>query len=322
MSVKYQDYYEMLGVPRDANAEQIRKSYRKLARQYHPDVNKKPGAEAKFKQITEAYDVLSDPEKRKRYDQLGADWKAGQNFRPPQGWEDIRSSFGARGATGGAVFEGGEGDFSDFFEMLFGGRGFDMHRSTGWEETGHGHDQEVEVPVTLEEAYRGGTKTIALEEHVPAGGGRVRRASRTYDVHLPAGATQGTRIRLSGQGSAGHGGGKSGDLYLRINIQPHPRFRLNGHDLEEDLFITPWEAALGALVSVPTMDGQASVRLPPGTQSGQRIRLKGKGMPQHKGAGSGDLYVTMKIAVPRDLTPAERKLFEQLAEVSSFKPRA
>jgi len=330
MAVKYQDYYATLGVPRTASADDIRKAYRKLARQYHPDVNKSAGAEARFKQLTEANDVLSDPGKRERYDRLGAGWQAGEDFAPPPGWEDVRFNFrgGREGRGGGGGrrvdFEDLGGGFSSFFETLFGGGGFGpgQEHEEEWESSpGRGQDEEAEMTVTLEEAYRGVTRTITLTAGGIGGNVRQRHRRKSYDVRLPPGTTEGTRIRLSGQGAAGPQGGGAGDLYLRIHIAPHTRFRLVGYDLEEDLPVAPWEAALGATVSVPTLEGAASMKLPAGTQSGQRVRLKGRGMPRRKGEGIGDLYVVVKIMVPRNLTDAERRLFEQLSATSPFRPR-
>jgi len=322
MPVKYQDYYETLGVPRMASDADIRKAYRKLARQYHPDVNKNPGAEARFKQVTEAYEVLGDAEKRKRYDRLGEAWKGGQDFTPPPDWADMQGQFRA-GRQGRRVEFGGlGGDFSDFFETLFGAGAFRGAGEEGeWEtEAPRGQDQEAELTVTLEEAYGGVAKTITLTP-VDRGRGRGRSRPKKYDVRLPPGTIEGTRIRLSGQGGVEPRGGRAGDLYLRIHIAPHPSFRLQGYDLEEDLPVAPWEAALGGIVSVPTVEGVASVRLPAGAQSGQRVRLKGKGMPRARGQERGDLYAMVRIVVPRDLTDAERRLFEQLAAASSFHPR-
>ena len=323
MPVKYKDYYEILGVRRDAAADAIRKNYRKLARQYHPDVNKGAGAEGKFKESSEAYEVLSDPEKRGQYDRLGAAWKQGQDFTPPPGWENIHfESRGPRGARSahGRGFEEFGGEFSDFFESLFGGHGFAQQQEP-WASPAAGQDVEAEITIALEDAYRGATKTISLQAQQPDERGRVRRSLKNYEVHIPAGTTDGSRIRLSGQGQAGHEGGPAGDLYLRVHIAPHASFRLREYDLETDLAISPWEAALGAVVPVPTMDGTASLRIPPGTQSGQKIRLKGKGMPQRRGDGRGDLFAVVKIVVPTTLDAKERELFQELAKRSSFKPR-
>ncbi|MCX7591946.1 MAG: DnaJ domain-containing protein [Kiritimatiellae bacterium] len=325
MAVKFKDYYEILGVPRGATDEEIRKAYRKLARKYHPDVCKAPGAEERFKEISEAYEVLGDPAKRRQYDALGANWKAGQDFTPPPGWENIHFEFrtphGGRRTSFGD-FEG----FSDFFKILFGGGPpFDFAgdvEDAGWHAPATGHDQEVDITIPLEEAYHGARKTISLESAEPDARGRIHRRVRSYEVNIPPGATEGTRIRLAGQGAPSVAGGPRGDLYLRVHIEPHPLFRVNGHDLETDLPLAPWEAALGAEVQIRTMDGMAAMRVPPGTQSGRRFRLRGKGLPNRKTGGRGDLYVVAKVTVPTRLTEREKALYEELARVSPFRPRA
>ncbi|MEJ5299852.1 MAG: DnaJ C-terminal domain-containing protein [Thermodesulforhabdaceae bacterium] len=314
MAVKYKDYYEILGVPRTATQEEIQRAYRKLARKYHPDVNKEPGAEEKFKEINEAYEVLKDPEKRKRYDQLGTNWKAGQDFTPPPGWE-VHFGFGP---GTGKIFEdifGFEGSgstgFSDFFEMLFGGmrRGQAGTGTSGFTRVRDGADQEATIRISLEDAYYGAEKIITLPN-----------SNKTYEVKIPAGILPGQKIRLAGQGEPGIGGGRSGDLYLKVEIEPHPVYRLEGRDLYMNLPITPWEAALGGDVTVGTIAGSVTIRIPPGTQSGQKLRLRGKGMPNPKGA-PGDLYAVVQIMVPKHLSREERELFERLKDVSTFNPR-
>ncbi|SFM52857.1 DnaJ C-terminal domain-containing protein [Thermodesulforhabdus norvegica] len=317
MAVQYKDYYEILGVPRNATQEEIQRAYRKLARKYHPDVNKEPGAEEKFKEINEAYEVLKDPEKRRRYDQLGAHWKAGQEFRPPPGW-DIHFDFGSGGEGFEDVFFGGfrgESGFSDFFELLFGGpRRRRAHyggaTSGGFTWVRDGADREATIRISLEEAYKGCTKTFTIPGE-----------NKTLEVKIPPGVLPGQKIRLAGQGSPGIGGGKSGDLYLTVEIDPHPRYRLEGRDIYVDLPVSPWEAALGATISVDTPDGPLSVRVPPGTQSGQKLRLRGKGMPNPKGS-PGDLYAVVQIKVPKHLSPRERELFEELSRISTFNARS
>jgi curved DNA-binding protein len=333
MSVKFKDYYEILGVPRTASAEDIKKAYRKLARKYHPDINKAAGAEAKFKEIGEANEVLSDPEKRTRYDQLGPNWQAGQDFRPPPGYENMHYEFrGAPpgGGRGGRGFNPRDmGEFSDFFESLFGqqfGGGRPGARSAMWEpeeETAYagGNDQEVAISITLEEASHGATKSIRLQSSEPDAHGRMQSQTKTYQVKIPAGITEGSRIRLAGQGASARGSGPAGDLYLKVQIAPHSTFRVNGHDLEVDLPLAPWEAALGAKVNIPTLEGPAALTIAAGTESGQRLRLRGKGMKQGKGLEPGDLLVAIKIVVPKKLSSRERELFEELAKTSSFKPR-
>jgi curved DNA-binding protein len=339
MAVKYQDYYEVLGVPRDASQEQIHTAYRKLARKYHPDINKSSDAEDRFKSIGEAYEVLRDPEKRKRYDALGDNWKAGQDFTPPPGWEFFdfgtggRSRGGGRGGAGSYSFRFFDdfGDtpfsgFSDFFETLFGGGGLGARgargsrggQPAGAQRSARGPDQEAELTITLEEAYRGTRRSVSLE--TAAEGGRSRRETKTLDVKIPAGTTDGQRLRLRGQGAQAAAGGAPGDLYLRVRIAPHPIFRLSGADLELEAPVTPWEAALGGRIEVPIIGGKASVKLQAGTQSGQRLRLKGKGFPKRSG-GHGDLYVRIGIEVPKNLSARERQLFEELARASGYNPR-
>ncbi len=319
MAVKFQDYYETLGVGRNASENEIKKAYRKLARKYHPDVNKGEEAEEKFKRINEAHEVLKDPEKRKLYDQLGPDFQAGQDFKPPPGWEDVHFEFGNSAQAEAFSFGGG---FSDFFEMLFGGRmgggSATKARQTAWIMRGQDHEAEVEV--ALEDAFHGATRTLTLQGHEVDAQGRVRPTTQNLKVKIPPGVTGGTRIRLAGKGGKGMGGGATGDLYLKIKLEPHPRFRVDGHDLEVELPVAPWEAALGATVEVPIIDGTVKLKIPPGTQSGQKLRLRGKGLPQ-KGDDLGDLFVRVKIVVPKDLSPKEKELFSEMAKLSGFNPR-
>ena len=308
MAVKFRDYYETLGVSRGASQEEIQAAYRKLARKYHPDLNKGPDAEERFKQIGEAYEVLRDPQKRQRYDTLGQDWKGGQDFTPPPGWEDLfrsgaaggRARRGNRRGAGGQGFDvfgdfnfeespfGGGGGFSDFFNMLF-GQGFARGGAGGAGAArggpARGQDHEAEITIPLEEAYQGGRRTISLESMQPDPSGRPQRSTRTFEVSIPAGVTEGRRLRLGGQGGRGSGGTPAGDLYLQVHIAPHPTFRVEGADLETEVAVTPWEAALGGAIEVPIVGGRAQVRLPPGIQSGQKVRLKGKGLPAPRGGG-------------------------------------
>jgi len=304
LPVAYRDYYEALGVPRDASSEDIRRAYRKLARQYHPDVNKEPDAEDRFKEVSEAYEVLRDPEKRERYDRLGANWKTGEDvsgaagfggFGQQGGFEDVRVDFGSGGFGGG--------DFSDFFESFFSGsRG--RRRTAGFDGfSTRGSDQEATLELSLEEAAAGGTRRMSLAN------------GRSYEVNVPAGVRDGQLIRLAGEGGAGAGDGPAGDLLLRVRIKPHPRFQVRDRDLYVTLPLTPWEAALGASVEVPTLTGATQVKVPPGSSSGRRLRLRGQGMP------GGDLYATVSIKVPKTLSKKERNLFEELAKVSNFNPR-
>lgn len=326
MSVRYKDYYDILGVTRSTGQEEIKKAYRKLARQYHPDVNKGSGAEAKFKEIAEAYEVLGDSEKRKRYDELGADWQAGQEFRPPPGWENVHFEFGGRPGASRGFSREDLGGFSDFFESLFGGRGGGFEQAGLSEEDfdsfrgREGQDHEAEITISLEDAYHGARKTITLQSADPDTMGRLRRRTRSYDVRIPPGTAEGARIRLAGQGGAGAGGSRAGDLLLKVHIEPDEQFRLSGHDIEVDLPVAPWEAVLGAKVDVPTIGGTAQISLPPGSRSGQRLRLRGKGLPRTRGE-SGDLYAVIRVEVPSRPNARERALFEELAKVSNFNPR-
>jgi curved DNA-binding protein len=309
MAVGFRDYYETLGVPRDASSEDIRRAYRKLAREHHPDVNKDPAAEDRFKEVSEAYEVLRDEEKRKRYDRLGSNWKAGQDVSGAQGFEGFEG-FG-NGGSGDVRVDFGSGDFSDFFEGIFGSRagGRAGGRRGGFEGfTTRGSDQEAVLELTLEEAARGGRRKLTLGD------------GRDYDVEIPRGVRDGQRIRLAGEGTRGAGGGPAGDLFLRVRLKPHPRFEVSGLDLQTELRVTPWEAALGAAVEVPTLDGVAKVKVPPGSSSGRKLRLRGQGMPGPRGE-EGDLYAEIMIDVPKKLSRKERSLFEELAQVSDFNPR-
>jgi curved DNA-binding protein len=313
-----EDFYSVLGVSRDASADEIQRAYRKLARTYHPDVNKDPAAEERFKQISEAYDVLSDPNTRQRYDAFGPDFRrvpedadpatwgrarAGSSrARSSRSWEEEGFPEGVRFSTGSA-----EGiDLDDLFGGIFGGGGRRSSRGPI-----SGPDQEVELELTVEEAYRGGTRKLTLE-----GPGGVRNV----DVRIPAGVVSGQRIRLAGQGGQGSGGGAAGDLYLVVRIAPHPRYRLDGRDVIVDLPLAAWEGALGASVPVETPGGQATVKVPKGSSTGRRLRLKGRGLPNPRGT-PGDLYAEVKLMVPHRLTREEERLFEELAGTSKFNPR-
>jgi curved DNA-binding protein len=326
MAVQYKDYYETLGVPRNAKDDEIKKSFRKLAREFHPDVAKdKKRAEEKFKEINEAYEVLSDPAKRKKYDELGANWKSGAEFRPPPGHEGFPGgqSFRGRG-QGGEDFEfqfGGTG-FSDFFEQIFGSRmrgggGFGGQR--GFQQQAEyaerGADIEGDIMVTLEEAMRGSIRSVSVRR--PSG--RAVK-TETYQVKIPPGVTEGQKLRVAGHGEAGSGGGESGDLYLRVRLAKHPDFDVNGHDLIFDAELAPWEAVLGAEISVPALDGRVNIKIPAGTQSGQKLRVRGRGLPARDG-GHGDIFVVTRIVVPAKSTDAEKKLWEQLKRESRFNPR-
>jgi curved DNA-binding protein len=327
MAVQFRDYYEVLGVARTATQAEIQRSYRKLARKFHPDVNKAKDAEDKFKEINEAYEVLKDPQKRQKYDQLGANWKAGQEFRPPPGW-DVHSDFGPGGAGQTEFQWGGPGGFSEFFETLFGGQRFQQTQRTGGGRRGRGpvwtqagSDQEATIRISLEEAFLGATKPITLQMQSVTPEGQLSVQEKSYEVKIPVGVLTGQKIRLAGQGGEGIGGGQRGDLYLKVEIEPHPVYRLNGRDLTMDLSIAPWEAVLGAEVQLRTLAGEVTLKVPPGTQSGQKLRLRGKGMHNPKGA-QGDLYAVVSIVVPKHPTGRERELYEELQKVSDFRPRS
>ena len=331
MSVKYKDYYEVLGVPKAATEDDIRTAFRKLARKYHPDVN--PGdksTEEKFKEINEAYEVLSDADKRKRYDQLGPNWEAGADFTPPPGWERA----GANDGGFEDVFSsGGTGNFSDFFESLFGRRG---GGAPGFRMAGQ--NVEAEITLTLEEAHRGGPRTIQFDatETCPEcsgtgtkngktcpvcrGAGVVRRR-KTIEVTIPSGMRAGSVIRLAGRGEPGLNGGPPGDLLLRVRLQPHRLLEVTGeYDVQVELPVAPWEAALGAKVPVPTLDGSVEMTIPANSQGGQRLRLRGQGLNRRAG-GRGDQFVKLKIVNPPKLTVKEKRLYESLAGESHFDAR-
>lgn len=325
MAVKFKDYYDTLGVSRDASRDDIQRAYRKLARKYHPDLNKGAGAEDRFKEINEAYEVLKDTEKRQKYDQLGSDWRHGDNFQPPPGWEyDFDYGSGPRGRRENFVWSSDEGEFSDFFETLFGGqfrqgyRGSQDSRPFSRQQRGSDHEAVLKIP--LEEAFRGGMKTITMQVSEPSADGSVSIREKRYDVKIPPGILPGQKIRLSGQGGRGRGGGGSGDLFLKVEIEPHPRFRMEGRDLYTEIPITPWEAALGAKIDIQTIAEPVTLKVPAGTQSGQKLRLRSKGMPNPKGS-PGDLYAVMQIKVPGSLSKQESRLFEELKKVSAFNPR-
>jgi curved DNA-binding protein len=328
--VDYKDYYQTLGVARGASKEEIQKAYRKLARKFHPDVSKEPNAETKFKELSEAYEVLKDPDKRQKYEQFGSAWKqARQTGQPPPGWDGVHFDFGDLGGGGGGFrFEGGTGGFggsgfSDFFDMLFGGQGGRRGFGGGPEGMGsfrrggggpqRGADQEAGITLSLEEAARGGRRELSLADPTTGGG-------KNLTVKIPPGVKPGGKIRLAGQGAPGPGGGPAGDLFLRVEVAPHPKLRLQGTDLHATVPIAPWEAALGGQADVPTLNGPATIKIPPGTSSGQRIRLRGKGFPQPKGH-AGDLYAELRIVVPETLSDQERALYEKLKETSEFDPR-
>ncbi|MET0146017.1 MAG: DnaJ C-terminal domain-containing protein [Ilumatobacteraceae bacterium] len=308
------DFYDVLGVSRDAAPDDIQSSYRKLARTYHPDVNKDPGAEDRFKEVSEAYDVLSDPELRRRYDAFGHEFRQVPEGVDPQTWARAQRGGGRPGSQrtrAGSAQPDDEWsasgiDIDDLFGEMFGGR----RQTRSWGPI-PGADQEAVLTLTVEEAFRGGSRTITLSG--PDG-------PRSYDVTIPPGVTDGQRIRLAGQGGQGTGQAPSGDLYLAVRLAPHPRYRVEGRDLYVELPLAPWEAALGTTVAVDTPGGEAKLRVPAGTSSRRRLRLRGRGMPTRKGQ-PGDLYAEARIMVPATPTAEERRLFEELARVSTFDPR-
>lgn len=299
--MKYKDYYQVLGVARDASKEDIKKAYRRLARKYHPDVSKEAGAEEKFKEVNEANEVLSDPEKRAAYDQLGSAYRPGQDFRPPPGW----------GGASGGDFSGA--DFSDLFSQLFGGR----QQAGGGRRPGFhgggampGQDVEASLTLTLEEAFHGVEKHLSLS---------AQDGTRDVKLRVPAGALPGKRLRVPRKGQRSPYGGPAGDLYLVIQIAPNARYRLDNKDIYLDTPIAAWEAALGTAITVPTLNGNVRVKVPAGTRSGQKLRLSGRGMPVS--AGAGDFYVQLQVVLPATLSEAERALYEQLAKLADFDPR-
>jgi len=316
--MRYKDYYKVMGVARDASQEDIKRAYRKLARKYHPDVSKEKDAEEKFKELQEAHEVLKDPEKRAAYDQLGADWRPGQDFRPPPDWgKGFEFSRGARGGGGEGL-----GEFSDFFAELFGERS-PFGRPGGGARAGHGfaaqgQDHLARVEIDLEDAYRGGTRDIELRAPEITPDGHVLTRPRTLRVTIPAGVTEGQQIRLAGQGSPGLGGGPPGNLLLEIGFRPHARFKAEGRDITLTLPVAPWEAALGESVSVPTLGGPVDMKLPAGARAGQKLRLRGRGLP---GQTPGDQYVILEIVLPPD-SPKARRFFEQMKRELPFDPRA
>ena len=307
----YKDYYETMAVPRTASADDIKRAYRKLARKYHPDVSKEKGAEEKFKAMQEAYEVLKDPEKRAAYDQLGANWKSGQEFRPPPDWQkEYESSSGRRG--------GDDAGFSDFLSSLFGDGGMGSAGGRGRGRGGFsapGQDQTAAIDISLEEAFAGSARNIELTS--PDRG--VEGQTRTLKVTIPAGVTAGQRIRLAGQGSRGMGGGRAGDLYLEIGLQKHSHFTPEGRDIHLVLPISPWEAVFGATVPVPTLGGRVEMRIPKGARAGQRLRLKGRGLP---GNPPGDQLIELNIVLPPADSPEAIALYEQMQRELPFDPRA
>ena len=319
--MEYRDYYKILGVARTAAAEDIKKSYRRLARKYHPDVSKEKDAEQKFKEVQEAYEVLKDPEKRAAYDQLGSDWRAGQQFRPPPDWASgFEFSGGARSrAAGGARFQEQafeDQGFSDFFASLFGGGS--PFRTGARSQAGRDHHARIDID--LEEAFLGTTRTLDLKRPELKPDGTLELHSHQVRVTIPAGVTDGQPIRLAGQGEPAPGGGRAGDLYLEVHLRSHRLYQVEGRDVTITLPIAPWEAALGGAITVPTLGGPVEMQVPAGAQSGQKLRLRGRGLP---GKPSGDEYVQLKVVLPPANSDVARALYEEMrAKLGSFDPRA
>lgn len=310
--MQYRDYYQVLGVPRTAGVEEIKKRYRRLARKYHPDISREPDAERRMQEVNEAYAVLSDPEKRAAYDQLGEGYRPGQEFRPPPDWdagfEYSGQGFGPAEAT----------EFSDFFAELFGRMGGGRRAHRGF--SARGEDRHAKIVIGLEDAWNGGARQISLRVPRQQADGRVTLATRTLNVRIPRGVREGQMIRLAGQGEPGLAGGPSGDLYLEVHFQPQSRFRVDGRDLHLDLPVAPWEAALGATLAIDLPGGHAvRVRIPEGAQSGRQLKVKGKGIP---GDPPGDLYLEMRVVVPEAKSPSARQFYETMAREFAFDPRA
>ena len=333
--MEYRDYYKILGVTRTATADEVKKSYRRLARKFHPDVSKEKDAEARFKEVQEAYEVLKDPEKRAAYDQLGSNWKSGEQFRPPPDWAN---GFEFRGGPrGGAGRQGGAGQqgsrysqsedvfedegYSDFFSSLFGGgaAGGPFAQAGGANRRRAGRDHHAGIDIDLQEAFAGTTRVLELKRPQLKPDGTLEVQPHTVKVTIPAGVTEGQPIRLAGQGEAGPGGGKAGDLYLEVHIRPDKLFQLEGRDVTLTLPVAPWEAALGGPVKVPTLAGAVEMNIPAGAQSGQKLRLRGRGLP---GQQPGDQYVQLKVVLPPANSPEAKALYEEMRQNLSFDPRA
>lgn len=311
--MEFKDYYKVMGLARDAKPEDIKKAYRQLARKYHPDVSKEKNAEARFKDIGEAYEVLKDAEKRAAYDQLGANWKAGQDFRAPPDWNSA-SEFGGKGFS-----EREAADHSDFFESLFGRRAGTARGSRAAFHA-QGEDRHAKILIDLEDAYTGGHRSISLRVPEIDAQGHVSTSEHKIDFVIPPGVRAGQHIRLAGQGALGMGQGKPGDLYLEVEFRPHAHYRVDKHDVYLDLPVTPWEAALGAQVEVPTPSGMVDLKIPAGSSTGRKLRLKGRGIP---GSTPGDFYFVLQITQPAADNEAEKALYRDMAEkFKSFNPRA
>ncbi|MDP3843891.1 MAG: DnaJ C-terminal domain-containing protein [Oxalobacteraceae bacterium] len=314
--MKYKDYYASLGVPRTATQDEIKSAYRKLARKYHPDVSKEADAEARFKEMGEAYKVLKDPETRAAYDQVGSQWQSGQEFQPPPNW-DAGFEFSGRDMGGGA---GDGADYSDFFEALFGRRTGRGHPHAARQTMrAQGQDHHAKVEIDLKDAYHGARRSISLRMPATDAQGHVVTRERTLDIQIPKGVREGQHLRLSGQGGPGLGGGPAGDLYLEIVFRAHPHYRVDGRDVYFDLPLAPWEAALGGSVTAPTPAGSVQLAIPAGSSAGRKLRLKGKGIP---GNPAGDLYAVLTIALPSADNERAKEAYRAMAQAFEFNPRA
>ncbi len=333
--MEYKDYYQIMGIERSSTQDEIKRAYRKLARKYHPDVSKESNAEARFKEVGEAYEVLKDPEKRAAYDQLGANWKAGQDFNAPPDW-DAGFEFGGGGYTGKSGyqsqgFSGADAEaYSDFFESLFGQsfRQGDSQSQSGYQQqsgfNSTGSDHHAKILVDLEDAMHGTTRSISLRVPGVDRSGHVSTKERILKINIPKGIKQGQHIRLIGQGNPGMGKeGKAGDLYLEIEFNPHSIYRVEGRDVYLDLPLAPWEAALGANIKVPTPGGVVDMKIKPGATNENKMRLKGRGIPASSGNNNtGDLYVVLQITLPAAKTESEKAIFEKMKQVFNFNPRS
>ncbi|AHI98740.1 J domain-containing protein [Vibrio parahaemolyticus] len=311
--MEFKDYYKVLGVKRDATLDDIKRAYRRMARKYHPDVSDEPDAEERFKAINEAHEVLKDPEKRAAYDQLGANWKAGQDFQPPPGWEQGFEF------NGGGFTNADADNFSDFFESLFGQSGFS--RGFGGRRRGfhaQGNDIHAKITIDLQDAFNGASRNVTLKHPEVGVDGRSYFKERSLNVKIPKGVREGQSIRLAGQGEPGVGDGKAGDLYLEVQFKPHPYYRVDGKDIYVDLPVAPWEAALGATVNAPTPIGSVNLKIPPGSDTGKKLRLKGRGIPAKT---PGDLYVMVKVVLPKADSEKTKQAYEAFQKACYFDPR-
>lgn len=307
--MEYKDYYKILGIKRDASQDEVKRAYKKLARKYHPDVSKESDAEARFKEVNEAYHALNDPEKRKAYDELGSRWQQGQEFHPPPGWDGGSAGFSSEDLHG----------FSDFFAEIFGGH----HPGQGfhYEQRNfrmRGQDLHATIEITLDDAFHGGGRSLSLQSPDIDEKGQVHQRTRQLNVQIPRGVREGQQIRLAGQGGPGMGGGQAGDLYLEVRFVPHPLFHAEGRDIFLNLPITPWEAALGTSLSIPTLGGRVEMRIPAGSQSGRKLRLKGRGLP---GKPDGDQYLVLSIETPAAESDEAKAIYKKMAEAMPFNPR-